>query len=115
MIRKTKKFYENGITTNVDVITAEGDGFFLTMTVEEGDVNLTPHGMRFLNDESAKRFTEFVEENFATFECCMVTYGTIVLLESFLNEAVKFIENETDYELELRGQKIYNLKTTKTP
>lgn len=111
MIRKTKKFYENGITTNVDVITAEGDGFFLTMTVEEGDVNLTPHGMRFLNDESAKRFTEFVEENFATFECCMVTYGTIVLLESFLNEAVKFIENETDYELELRGQKIYNLKT----
>lgn len=111
MIRKTKKFYENGITTNVDVITAEGDGFFLTMTVEKGDVNLTLHGVSFLNDESAKKFAEFVEENFAAFECCMVTYGTIVLLESFLNEAVKFIENETDYELELRGQKIYNLKT----
>lgn len=41
----------------------------------------------------------------------MVSYGTIVLLESFLKEAVKFIENETDYKLELRGQEIYNLKT----
>lgn len=115
MIEKAKKFYENGITTTVDVITAEGDGFFLTMTVEQGDIDLTPHGMHFLNDESAKRFAEFVEENFATFECCMVSYGTIVLLESFLKEAVKFIENETDYKLELRGQEIYNLKDTETP
>lgn len=115
MIEKVKKFYENGITTIVDVITAEGDGFFLTITVEQGDVELTQHGMHFLNEESAKKFVEFVEENFSTFECCMVSYGTIVLLESFLNEAVKFIENETDYKLELRGQEIYNLKTTETP
>lgn len=47
MIEKAKKFYENGITTTVDEITAEGDGFFLTMTVEQGDIDLTPHGMHF--------------------------------------------------------------------
>lgn len=66
--------------------------------------------IHFLNNESVQKFSDFLNEKLQPFLYESVTYGTKILLEQILIEAVKFIENETDYELGMCGQKIFNLK-----